>query len=337
MRTVRGGAGAILLARPWPSPRAGNSSTSNGGGAMAEHPNAGTRRRSGAGPWIALALTCLGLAALDRTLVRDAVLTLGATHREVVEADVTSSLREIPGAEPRVQRLRLRRTDEVLVTSGEVAVFQSTLTWIGSVGPAPLSQTTGLYGVHRRDRGNVAGFGDQERDGAFAPPPDPPRGRLLLWDSFHPGPLAFDFETVEQRDGLTLLRYRLAREPADPVDASSTYERLPLVPERYRVRTRVEAASLLVEPRTGRIVDREQRAESWYTTADDPTPLGDAQRWSWRYSVEDRARLLAETRDQLRRLAWVERVMPGVLLALAAGAAALALRRRRPPAAAGRG
>lgn len=295
---------------------------------MATEPDGGTRRRSGAGPWVALALTCVGLALLDRTVVRAAVLTLGAAHREVVEADVTSSLRDIPGAEERVQRLRLRRTDEVLVTSGDVAVVQSTLAWIEAVGAAPLTQTTGLYGVDRRDRANVAGFGDQERSGAFSAPPEPPRDRLVLWDSLHPGPLAFTFETAEHREGVDLLRYRLAPLGNEAVDASATYDRLPLVPERYRVRTRVEEATLLVEPRTGRIVDREQRVVAWYVTADDPTPLGDAHRWSWRYSVEDRARLLAEARAQLRQLALVERVMPGVLLLLALAAGAMALRRR---------
>jgi hypothetical protein len=296
---------------------------------MATDPDGGTRRRSGAGPWVALALTCVGLALLVRTVVRDEVLTLDADHREVVEADVVSNLREIPGAEERVQRLRLRRTDEVLVTSGAVAVVQSTLAWIEAAGAAPLTQTTGLYGVDRRGRANVAGFGDQERDGAFSAPPDPPRDRLVLWDSLHPGPLTFSFEAAEQREGLALLRYRLAPLGNEAVDASATYDRLPLVPERYRVRTRVEAATLLVEPRTGRIVDREQRAVAWYVTADDPAPLGDAHRWSWRYSLEDRDRLLTEAHAQVRRLLLVERVLPGALLLLALAAAAIALRRRR--------
>lgn len=296
---------------------------------MATEPSGASRRRSGAGPWVALALTCIGLALVGRTVVRDAVLTLGAAHRETVEADVSSSLRDIPGAEPRVQRLRLRRTDEVLVTSGEVAVLQSTLAWSDLGGIAPLNQTTGLYGVDRRLHRNVEGYGDEERDGAFAPPPDPPRGQLVLWDSFHPGPLVFSFESVEQREGLELLRYRLAPQGGAVVDATATYDRLPLVPERYRVRSRVLAASMLVEPRSGRIVDREQRAEAWYVTSDDPAPLGDAQTWSWRYSVEDRGRLLVAARAEGRRLAAAERVLPGLLLVLALGAAAMAVRRLR--------
>lgn len=296
---------------------------------MAVEPHAVARPRSGAGPWIALALTCVGLALVFRTVARDAILTIEAGQREVVEADVTSSLREIPGAEARSQRLRLRRTDEVLMTNGEVAVVQSTLTWVEAVGAAPLTQTTGLYGVHRQDRANVAGFGDHERGGSFCPPPDPPRDRLVLWDSLHPGPLEFTFEAVEQREGVELLRYRLAAAGGAAVDASETYERLPLVPERYRVLTRVDAATLLVEPRTGRVVDREQRAEAWYTTADDPTPLGDAHRWSWRYSLEDRNRALAEVRGLRRHLLITELLAPGALVLLGLAAGAMALRHRR--------
>lgn len=296
---------------------------------MVTEPDRTARRRSGAGPWIALALTCVGLAVVDRTLVRDAMLTLGGMHREVVEAEVASNLREIPGAEPRQQRLRLKRTDEVLVTSGEIAVVQSTLAWAEASGAVPLTQTTGLYGVHRGDLANVAGYGDQERVGSFRPRPDPPRDRLVLWDSFHPGPLVFSFEAFEQREGIPLLRYRLEPGAIDDVDASATYDSLPLVPERYRVRAQVEQASLLVEPRTGRVVDREQRTRAWYALATDPTPLGDAHRWSWRYSVEDRARILADVRAELRLLTWVERIMPGVLLAFAALAATMAVRRRR--------
>jgi len=319
----------MLDARSRPSPRAGNCSTSHGGDAMATGSDGGTRRRSAAVPWAALALTCIGLAAVGRAVVGDAVLTLGAAHREVVEADVASSLREIPGAEPRAQRLRLRRTDEVLVANDEVAMVQSTLSWAEAGGAVPMAQTTGLYGVHRRDRANVAGYGDQERQGAFAPPPDPPRERLVLWDSFHPGPIVLTFEAAEAREGVDLLRYRLAPQGADPVDASALYDRLPLVPERYRVMARVLDATMLVEPRTGRVVDREQRVEAWYVTAGDPTPLGDAHRWSWRFSLEDRARTLAEARAELRRLAWVERLLPGALLVVSLAAGIVALRRAR--------
>ena len=66
------------------------------------------RRRSGAGPWIAMALTCGGLVVADLALVRNAFLTLGASYRDVVSADAASQLYELPGAEPRFDSLRLR-------------------------------------------------------------------------------------------------------------------------------------------------------------------------------------------------------------------------------------
>lgn len=295
---------------------------------MATSSEAMPRRRSGAGPWVALALTCAALVAVDITLFREALLTLGQSHRASVEADATSTLYEMPGALPKAQRARVRRTDEVLVTGSEAAVIQSTVVWLGSGGGEVLARGSGLYGVDRATRANIAGYGDEARGGAFAPPPGAPRGRLVLWDSFHPGPLVFEDEALEVVEGIALRRYRLASDGSAPVDATVQFAASPLVPERYRVRARVEAASLLVEPLTGTIVDREQRGVAWFVAADDPTPLGEVQRWSWRYSADDRARLIAEARGALRRFDIATRWAPGGLALLGLAALVMAWRRR---------
>lgn len=288
-------------------------------------------QRSGAGPWVALAVTCLALAVLDRTLVRDAMLELDPELRETVTAEVASRLVELPGGEARARRLRLRRTDEVLVATGDAAVVQATLAWVDPETRDTLSQTTGLYGVSRRERVHLSGYGDRERHGVYAFPPDPTRGDLTLWDPFHPGPLVLSFESVERREDVELWRYRLVGR-SEEVDASAAYGQLPLVPERYRVMAQVELDSLLVEPRTGRVVDREQQGRARFVLASDGTPLGDAHVWYWRFAPEDRTRLLAESRRVLRLVWVVERLVPGLLLALAALAtvvAVLRLRRKR--------
>lgn len=287
------------------------------------------RRRSGAGPWIALACSCVALGLLDRTLLRSSLPLLDMDLRGTITVEVSSRLRDLPGADPRTRRLWLRRTDEVLLTTGDVAVIQSTLAWVEPETRFSLAQTTGLYGVSRRTRANLDGYGDRERSGQFALPPDPPRERLTLWDPYHPGPLVLSFDAVEHHDGLALLRYQLAEARSEEVDASADYGQLPLVPERYRVRAVVERASLLVEPRTGRILDQEEQGSARFVLASDGTPLGEAHAWSWRVTAEDRSRLVAAARRDLRMLWFVEWAIPTALLLLAAFATAVATLRLR--------
>ena len=63
-----------------------------------------------------------------------------------------------------------RRTDQTLSSSGGVAIIQGSLDWSTESG-ALIFDNIGLYGVDRRTRLILVGYGDVERAGQFLFPP----------------------------------------------------------------------------------------------------------------------------------------------------------------------
>jgi hypothetical protein len=277
-------------------------------------PDAGRR-----GLWSRIAITasCLALAALSREYLAPQLLRIAADQRLVSLAQVDSRLAQMPGAPLVDQRLSLRRSDQVLVASGDAAVIQSTLTWAlpGGASP-PLAQTTALYGVGRDDRRLLAGYGDADRVGSYGFPPGAERGVITVWDPYHPGPMTARFEQVEKVAGLEVYRYALEGAEAD---GSLAYQQLPLVPERYKVRI-TSNGTAWVEPRTGLVVDREQRGEARFVLAGDGTILGQAHSWRWRFTPVERNAAADAARTLQRELLVLGVVLPLLLAAVAGGA-----------------
>jgi hypothetical protein len=277
---------------------------------------------------LAIAVSCASLLAGVTQVLAPRAVALATGHRSVVNAIVESELHELPGAEPRVERLALRRTERVVVADARNAVVQTSLVWTLPGAQPPLAQTAELFGVDRLTREILAGYGDRERSGTFGFPPDPPRTQLRIWDAFHPGPVTARFDRALMQGGIELYRYTMA---ADEADSSATYASLQLVPERYLVMVAGEGWAL-VEPRSGLVVDRAMRSEARFVLASDGSPLGTAQVLRWRYADADRVALLAQARDRLRWLdlyqLWLPRLL-ALATALAAGLAALRLVWRR--------
>lgn len=291
---------------------------------MPDRDAASPNRRRGLSVPLAVGVTCAVLCFAVVFELAPRAAALGAGHRSVVNAVVDSELHELPGAEPRRERWSLRRKERAVVTSAEVAVVQTSLDWIlpGAEQP-PLAQTVELFGVDPRTREILPGYGDRERSGSFGFPPGVRLGTLRIWDEFHPGPVAARYDREVRQGGLVLLRYTLEAEEAD---ASASYARLQLVPERYRVLVAGNGWAL-VEPRSGLVVDRAMELEARFVLASDRSLLGPAHHLSWRYSEEDRFALLAQARERSRWLELLQSWLPRLLALGAALGLGLALLR----------
>lgn len=278
-------------------------------------------RRRGLSLPLAMVAACVAMFALVETVLAPRAVALGSAHRAVVNATVQSELRELPGAEPRRERMIARRSERVVVADADSAVVQTSLDWIlAGADAAPLAQTVALFGVDRQTRAILPGYGDRERIGSFGFPPGAPRANLRIWDAFHPGPVEARFELVTKQGGLVLHRYSLVAEEAD---ASAIYAPLQLVPERYRVMIGGRGWAL-VEPRSGLVVDRAMRLEARFILASDRSELGPAQTLEWRYAEADRVALLEQARDRSRWLDLLQVWLPRLLLVGAALGAVLA-------------
>ncbi len=282
---------------------------------MPDRDAAPSNRRRGLSVPLAIGITCAVLCAAVVFELAPRAAALAAGHRSVVNAIVESELHELPGAEPRRERWSLRRTERAVVAGADVAVVQTSLDWIlpGAEQP-PLAQTVELFGVDPRSREILPGYGDRERSGSFGFPPGTPRSSLRIWDAYHPGPVLARFDREVRQGGVALLRFTLGAEEAD---ASASYARLQLVPERYRVLVSGSGWAL-VEPRSGLVVDRAMALEARFVLASDGSMLGPAQRLDWRYSEADRFALLASARERGR---WYELLRTWLPRLLALGAA----------------
>ncbi len=277
---------------------------------MADRAAPSTIRRRGLSIPLGFAISCAVLSATFTLLLAPRSVALSSSHRAVVNATADSALHDLPGADPRRERLILRRTERAVVADAGFAVVQTSLVWIPpGAEAAPLAQTVELFGVDRQTRAILPGYGDRERSGSFGFPPDSPRASLRIWDAFHPGPVNARFEVATTQGGIEFYRYSLEAEEAD---ASPTYTPLQLVPERYRVVISGRGWAL-VEPRSGVVVDRAMRLEARFVLASDHSVLGPAQALEWRYAEADRVALLEQVRNRLRWLDLLQIWLPRLL------------------------
>ncbi|RWE00912.1 porin PorA family protein [Mesorhizobium sp.] len=270
-------------------------------------------------------------AAIVRLSLGPALERLPADYTGSVILESDSRFRQTPDTTFSAFHQQGRRIDQVLSATGDVAIVQSHIDWTTDTGQVNY-QTTGLYGVDRKTRQNVAGYGDLSRSGQFMFPPQLRGVADEVWDPYYGGPRHLAFDRNEMVDGLALAVYRFTI--AD-LDETKTYDYLPDVPERFGVGTDGEGF-LWVEPVSGTLVDMTDNGHSFFVDPATGKSTGDFSVWQARYSAQSKADLFsAATSIRLRILAakiW----LPAALLALALvwlGIGLLWLRRSAPPSA----
>ncbi len=244
----------------------------------------------------------------------------------VLESD--SSFRQTLDAALTTFHQKGRRVDQVLSSTDGVAIVQSHVDWSNDSGEVNY-QTTGLYGVDRRTRKNVAGYGDVSRSGQFLFPPRLEGSIDEVWDPYYSGPRHLAFDRSEVVDGVTVAVYRFT---VAGLDETSAYEFLPDVSERYGVGTDGEGY-LWIEPVSGILVDMLDRGHSYFVDPATKKFAGDFSVWQARYTAQSRSDLLSLAAEARLRILATESWLPigGIGLAVAwLGIGALRLRRGKP-------
>lgn len=202
-----------------------------------------------------------------------------------------------------------RRVDRTLLHSARHVIIEGGLYWATRDGK-PLFQNTGIYGVDRRTRGNLPGYGDIERDGQYLSAPHTGRGGFRLWDPVFAGPRSVNFERDDSLGGVAVSVFRFT---AVDLDETAGYVHLPDVPERFHARTDGEGR-LWIEPTSGIVVDHEERGSSSFVEPQTGRRVADFLNWSARYDDATRAAKLQQARDARQRILATEVVLPSALL-----------------------
>ena len=204
-----------------------------------------------------------------------------------------------------------RRTDQTLSNSGRVAIVQGNLDWSTESGQL-IFENTGLYGVDRRTRLILAGYGDVERAGQFLFPAHIKQTTYTYWDPMFIGQRNAAFDHSETLAGLEVYVFHFS---GIAMDETAGYAYLPDVPERYLTRTDGEGR-LWIEPLSGIVVDYEEQGASYFIDPTGGARLAEAefQIWSDHYTPETKVAQLALARATRQRILALEIGLPGASL-----------------------
>jgi len=178
-------------------------------------------------------LISLGLVMLAGLLhfTLDALLTpLPANYASETRYTAETRFRESPTTEWTSTPLIARRVDQTFTISGNISIIQGDVHWTTEDG-TPTYETTTLYGVDRRTRMNLPGYGDTDRTGQFLFPQHVQQTTYEFWDPYYLGPRTATFRRVEVVEGLIVYVFDYI---AANIDDTGGYTFLPDVPERYR-------------------------------------------------------------------------------------------------------
>lgn len=203
------------------------------------------------------------------------------------------------------------RVDRTLLASSRHVVIQGDLNWSAADG-TPAFETSGIYGVDRRTRMNLPGYGNVERAGLFLFPLHTERRDYRYWDPGFIGPRSARFDRTETVDGLTLLVFRFT---ARDLDETSGYIHLPDVPERYEAHSDGDGW-LWIEPTSGTLVDFQETGDSFFVEPKTGRRIAGFFHWRAAYDAPTRAAKLAQALKARRRIIATETVVPAGLLLL---------------------
>lgn len=273
---------------------------------------------------IALSL-CL-LAGVMRFWLAPQWARLPADYAEETSYQAQSRARETPAGKWESARLIGRRVDQTLVTSGDTAIVQGDLHWATESGQV-LFESAGIYGVDRRTRRNLSGYGNVNRNGQFLFPVHLQRTTYRYWDPIYIGPRTATFERQDMVNGLPVYVFQFA---ARNLDETAGYTHLPDVPERYQAHTDGEG-TLWIEPTSGIVVDYKERGVSYFFDAARRKRAGDFYFWSDHFTAQTKAAQLKSAIAARRRIRTLEIWLPVALLLGGLGCLVMGLRRSSGP------
>ena len=249
---------------------------------------------------------------------------LPANYTNQQDLEQASSSRVSPTDSWKTDTLRVIRLDRAIASSGQALLIQGNLQ-IYSASGAINFETSGLYGVDPATRQNLPGYGNVPRDGQFLFPPHTQEKNYTIWDPTFIGPREARFVRSEDRDGLRVYQYWFESTGLDQTDG---YTYLPIVPERYRVRTNGQG-TFWVEPVSGIVIDYEDSGVSYFVNPDTGQYVAAFNQWAGRFTDSARSVQWESAHAARLRILLVETWLPAGLCLSGLGWLAITLLQRR--------
>ena len=259
--------------------------------------------------YILIALAFWGLAGLLRYWIAPVLEYLPVGYSNATTLSEQDNFRDSPTGEWVASTLITKRVDQVISNSGQVAIIEGGLHVYNPDGAVNF-EATSLYGVDRRTRLNLAGYGSVNRTGQYLLPAHVQPHKYPIWDPFFVGLRQAAFDHVENIDGLQVYVFKFS---GAGMDESAGYSYLADVPEHYLAHTDGQG-TLWVEPLSGIVVDYMDSGMSYFFDPTTGTRLADFNKWNERYTPETRTTQIKLARTARLRILLLEVWLPGVLL-----------------------
>jgi hypothetical protein len=254
-------------------------------------------------------LAFLSLAAMVHFWIAPLSERLPANYANETKLSDEVRFRDSPTGEWQASTQDVRRADQTISNSGQTALIEGSVLAYDASGEVNF-EATSLYGVDRRTRLNLAGYGNVNRTGQYLFPPHVQRIEYEIWDPIFIGLRQATFERIEQIEGLQVYVFSFS---ASGMDESTGYSYLPDVPERYLAHTDGEG-TIWVEPLSGIVVDYEDSGLSYYVDPASGDQIADFNQWTEKYTPETRTAQLALAHAARLRILALEVWLPGGLV-----------------------
>jgi hypothetical protein len=232
--------------------------------------------------------------------------------------------RDSPTGEWQLSTLNARRVDQSITTFDQIAIIEGAIYSYSESGEVNF-QTSSLYGVDRRTRLNLAGYGEIDRSGQYFFPPHVQPVDYQIWDPIFIGLRQAVFERIEQIEGMEVYVFSFS---GFGMDETAGYSYLPIVPEQYLAYTDGTGA-LWVEPLSGIVVDYMDSGVSYFILPSTGERLADFNKWEEQYTSETRASQIELARAARLRILFLDYWLPAGFLAAGVIWLAIGLIRRK--------
>jgi hypothetical protein len=256
-----------------------------------------------------IGLAVLALAAMLRLWIAPLSEHLPADYTNTTILSEEDNFRNSPTGAWETSTLNTTRVDQTITTSGQAAIIEGSLHVYFASGAVNF-EVSGLYGVDRRTRLNLAGYGDVNRSGQYLFPPHVQPHQYTIWDPLFVGLRQATFERVDKVDGLPVNVFSFK---GSGMDETSGYSYLADVPEHYYVHTDGDG-TIWVEPLSGIVVDYLDSGVSYFFDPSTSTHVADFNKWNERYTPETRATQIKLARAARLRILALEVWLPAALL-----------------------
>jgi hypothetical protein len=250
---------------------------------------------------------CLLLtAALLRWWVAPIADQLPVTYNAELIYAATMKTRQRPWSPIEESESVVRRRDYTLTGGTDYLVIQGDGHWVTNSGTV-VFETLHTYGVDRRTRKHIAGYGDRDRHGQYLFPPHTEKKGYILWDPNYLGPCGVTFAGIETFHGLEVYVFNSSVNALDETEGCAA---LPDVPERYRALT-YGKGQFRVEPVSGMVVHHVDGGSSYFVDPKTEERVGEAlNQWSQHFTPETtRAQVARAVAIRRRKLA-LESALP---------------------------